>query len=87
MIITGQLISYELCNSTLNTSFIESDEIQPPLYDGDYFYCYIPPPPPITTNLVIDKWINGYLYYPGDYIRFRIAVTNNGPGVAQSVKI
>jgi len=82
MIITGQLIAYELCNSTLNTSFIESDEVQPPLYSAALFSCFAP-----TTNLVIHKYINKQLFYPGEYINFMIAVTNNGPSVAQSVKI
>lgn len=82
MIITGQLISWELCDRTLNTSSIESDEIQPPIYAGAYFFCDT-----TTTNLTIDKQINKTFFYPGEYINFTIAVTNHGPSVAQSVKI
>ncbi|MEI8092400.1 MAG: hypothetical protein WCG98_09890 [bacterium] len=82
MIITGQLLSYELCNQTTNAAYIESDEIQPPLPAAAVFMCYTP-----TTNLTIDKSIDKQLFYPGEFIHFTIAVTNNGPDVAQSVKI
>lgn len=85
MIITGQVISYELCDSTLNTSFIESAEVQPPLYSGALFSCDTPPAP--TTELTITKDINNRIFYPGEYITFRIGIANNGPGVAQSIKV
>lgn len=81
-IITGRLFSYELCSQTFNFAYIESTEVQPPLWDSDYFLCYAP-----TTNLSIDKTINKPIFYPGEAINFTIAVTNNGPDVAQSVQI
>lgn len=82
MIITGKLLSLELCTSTLNTSFIESTETAE-LYDADWFSCYTP----TTTNLTIDKKINTHLFYPNEYIYFSIEVTNHGPDVASSVRI
>ncbi len=66
----------------MNTSFIESAEVIPALHSEAIFFCYSP-----TTNLTIDKTINKQIFYPGEYISFAIAVTNNGPDVAQSVKI
>lgn len=82
MIITGRLLSLELCTGTLNTSFIESTETAE-IYDGDLFYCR----KPTTTLLTIDKGIDYHLFYPNEYIHFSVAVTNHGPDVAQSVRI
>lgn len=82
LIITGRLFSYDFCNATVNNAFIESTEIQPPRYDSDYFMCYAP-----TANLTIDKTINKQNFYLNEYINFTIAVTNNGPDVAQTVRI
>jgi uncharacterized repeat protein (TIGR01451 family) len=82
MIITGQLISYDLCDKTINWAFIQATDFLPPISDEAMFFCYSP-----TTNLTIDKTINKQIFYPGEYINFSIAVTNNGPDVAQSVKI
>ena len=82
MIITGQLISYALCNQTLNTSFISADEIQPPLHDEALFGCYTP-----TTQLSIQKTVNNSVFFPGQNIQFTVVVTNNGPDVPSSVQV
>ena len=82
MIITGQLISYELCTDRVNAAQIYASDFVPAIGDEAMFMCYEP-----TTNLTIDKTINKQIFYPGEYINFTIAVKNNGPDVAQNVKI
>lgn len=82
MIITGQLISYELCTDRINATQIYASDFVPAIGDEAMFTCYEP-----TANLTIDKTINKQIFYPGEYINFTIEVKNNGPDVAQNVKI
>jgi hypothetical protein len=83
MIITGRVISLQLCQSDpLNTSYISSLEVQPPKYDGATYSCYTP-----STNLSIIKTINKNVFSLGEAIQFAITITNNGPDIANSVQI
>ena len=82
LIITGNLLSYALCNQTLNNAFISATEIQPAIGSNALFSCYTP-----TANLSIVKTINKNIFALGEQILFTLTVTNNGPDTASTITI
>ncbi|MEI6774057.1 MAG: hypothetical protein WCL18_04585 [bacterium] len=52
------------------------------LYASALFYVYVP-----SANATITKTANKVTFYPGEDVRFTIAVTNNGPDTIDSVQL
>ena len=81
MIVTGKFKWYTYSNQTINNVFLRSKETDI-LHAVAMFSAYTP-----SANATITKSADKTSYYPGENVKFTIAVTNNGPDAIDNVQL